>query len=232
MEGTDFDPPWQRSEMGTEEQTADGGGTATASDSLTITDNRTGKTYEVPIEDGTIRATASADQGRRGRLRPHVLRPGVHEHGLVPSAITFIDGERASFATAATRSSSWPRSATYLEVAYLLIHGELPTQAAARRVDARHHASTPSSTRTSRASCDGFRYDAHPMGMLLAHRGGALHVLPGRQAHPRPRDRAPADEPPDRQDADPRRVRLPPHAWGCRTSIPTTSSATPATSSP
>ena len=44
--------------MGTEEQTENGGGVATASDTLTITDNRTGKTYEVPVEDGTIRATA------------------------------------------------------------------------------------------------------------------------------------------------------------------------------
>ena len=46
--------------MGTEEQTENGGGVATASDSLTITDNRTGKSYEVPIEDGTVRATAVA----------------------------------------------------------------------------------------------------------------------------------------------------------------------------
>ena len=44
--------------MGTEEQTTNGGGVATASDTLTITDNRTGKTYEVPVEDGTVRAMA------------------------------------------------------------------------------------------------------------------------------------------------------------------------------
>ena len=47
--------------MGTEEQTENGGGVATANDTLTITDNRTGKTYEVPVEDGTIRATALRD---------------------------------------------------------------------------------------------------------------------------------------------------------------------------
>ena len=47
--------------MGTEEQTSDGGGVATASDSLTITDNRTGKTYDVPVADGTVRATALRD---------------------------------------------------------------------------------------------------------------------------------------------------------------------------
>ena len=47
--------------MGTEEQSETGGGVATASDSLTITDNRTGKSYEVPIEDGTVRATALRD---------------------------------------------------------------------------------------------------------------------------------------------------------------------------
>ena len=60
--------------MGTEEQTENGGGVATANDTLTITDNRTGKTYEVPVEDGTIRATALAGhQGQRERLRGHVL---------------------------------------------------------------------------------------------------------------------------------------------------------------
>ena len=47
--------------MGTEEQTANGGGVATAAETLTITDNRTGRTYEVPIEDGTIRALALRD---------------------------------------------------------------------------------------------------------------------------------------------------------------------------
>src|SRR3954466_2615102 len=47
--------------MGTEEQSTNGGGVATASDTLTITDNRTGKTYEVPVEDGTVRATALRD---------------------------------------------------------------------------------------------------------------------------------------------------------------------------
>ena len=60
--------------MGTEEQTENGGGVATASDSLTITDNRTGKTYEVPIEDGTVRATGvTRHQGQRERLRGHVV---------------------------------------------------------------------------------------------------------------------------------------------------------------
>ena len=47
--------------MGTEEETTNGGGVATASDTLTITDNRTGETYEVPVEDGTVRAMALRD---------------------------------------------------------------------------------------------------------------------------------------------------------------------------
>ena len=71
--------------MATEEQSTNGGGVATASDTLTVTDNRTGKTYEIPIEDGTIRAPALREiKVVRRRLRPDDLRPGVHEHRVVP----------------------------------------------------------------------------------------------------------------------------------------------------
>ena len=64
--------------MGTEEQTISGDGVATASDSLTITDNRTGRTYEVPIEDGTIRALAlgAAHAIARDGDWPACLTPG------------------------------------------------------------------------------------------------------------------------------------------------------------
>ena len=81
--------------MGTEEQTSNGGGVATAAETLSITDNRTGETYEVPIEDGTVRAMALRD-----------IKVGEDDFGLMTydpaytntascrSAVTFIDGDK------------------------------------------------------------------------------------------------------------------------------------------
>ena len=100
------DPP--RSTMATQEQSSGDGGVATATDSLTITDNRTGRTYDVPDRGRhDPRHRAARHQGRRRRLRPHVLRPGVPEHRVVslrrsPTSTA----TRGSSSTAATRSSS------------------------------------------------------------------------------------------------------------------------------
>ena len=98
--------------MGTEEQTSNGGGVATAADSLTITDNRTGRTYEVPIEDGTIRATALRD-----------IKVGEDDFGVMSYDPAFMNTAscrsrghvhrrraRRSCGTAAIRSSSSPSS--------------------------------------------------------------------------------------------------------------------------
>src|SRR3954447_26814923 len=108
--------------MGTEEQSTYGGGTATASDSLTITDNRTGRTYEVPVEDGTIRATALRD-----------IKVGDDDFGVMSydpafmntascrSAITFLDGEAGVLEYRGYPIEQLAEHSTYLEVAYLLI---------------------------------------------------------------------------------------------------------------
>src|SRR3954469_3421034 len=112
--------------MGTEEQSTNGGGVATASDSLTITDNRTGRTYEVPIEDGTIRATALRD-----------IKVGEDDFGVMSydpasmtapccrSALSFLDGEAGVLEYRGYPIEQLAEHSTYLEVAYLLIHGEL-----------------------------------------------------------------------------------------------------------
>ena len=111
-------------------------------DTLTITDNRTGKTYELPIEDGTIRAMDLRQikvDGRR--LRADDLRPGVHEHGVVQEPRSRSStATRASCGTAAIPIEQLAEQSTYLEIAYLLINGELPDAGRSRRVGARHHA--------------------------------------------------------------------------------------------
>src|SRR3954466_7571283 len=116
--------------MGTEEQRSDGGGVATAADTLTITDNRTGQTYEVPIEDGTVRVMAlrdiKVDQDDFGLL---TYDPAYTNTASCRSAITYIDGDQGILEYRGSPIEQLAEQSTYLEVAYLLIHGELPTQA-------------------------------------------------------------------------------------------------------
>src|SRR3954452_21673829 len=114
--------------MGTEEQSTNDGGVATAADTLTVTDNRTGKTYEIPIEDGTIRALALRD-----------VKVGDDDFGLMTydpafmntascrSAVTYLDGDQGVLEYRGYPIEQLAEQSSYLEVAYLLIHGELPT---------------------------------------------------------------------------------------------------------
>ena len=80
--------------MGTEEEKTDGSGVATAADTLSVTDNRTGRSYEIPIEDGTIRATAlrdiKVDDGDFGLM---TYDPAFMNTASCRSAVTFLDGE-------------------------------------------------------------------------------------------------------------------------------------------
>src|ERR671933_666596 len=116
--------------MGTEEQTTNGGGVATAEDTLTITDNRTGRSYEVPIEDGTIRATAlreiKVSDDDFGLMS---YDPAFMNTAACRSAITYLDGDNGVLEYRGYPIEQLAEQSTYLEVAYLLVHGELPTQA-------------------------------------------------------------------------------------------------------
>src|SRR6201991_1794538 len=164
--------------MGTEEQSTTGGGTATASDSLTITDNRTGKHYEVPIEDGTIRATALRN-----------IKVNKEDFGVMPydqafmntascrSAISYLDGEAGVLEYRGYPIEQLAEHSTYLEVAYLLVHGELPD---AKQLDEWTHRITTHTFvhENVRSFMQGFRYDAHPMGMLLASVGALSTFYP------------------------------------------------------
>jgi len=139
-----------------------------ASDTLTITDNRTGKTYDVPIKEGTIKATD---------LRQ--IKTGDDDFGLMTydpafmntascrSAITFIDGDKGILEYRGYPIEQLAEKSTYLETSYLLLHGELPTeeQLADWTHNITHHTFI---NENLKGVLDAFRYNAHPMGMLIA----------------------------------------------------------------
>jgi citrate synthase len=153
--------------------------TATASsDTLSVTDNRTGQTYEVPILDGTIKA------GEFSRIKVTESDPGlsVYDPGFTNtascrSAITYIDGDLGILEYRGYPIEQLAEKSTYLEVAYLLIHGELPTKT---QYDSWAHEITYHTFvhENVRRFMEGFRYDAHPMGMLLASVGALSTFYP------------------------------------------------------
>jgi citrate synthase len=164
--------------MGTEERATDGGAVATATDTLSITDNRTGQTYEVPIEDGTIRAMAlreiKVDEDDFGLM---AYDPAFTNTASCRSAITYIDGEAGVLQHRGYPIEQLCERSSYLEVAYLLTFGELPTKAQLDRwvYDVTHHTFVHEDIKQF---LQGFRYDAHPMGMLLASVGALSTFYP------------------------------------------------------
>jgi citrate synthase len=155
-------------------------------DTLTVTDNRTGKTYELPVTDGTIRA-ADLRQIRVDDADFGVMSydPAFMNTASCRSAITYIDGDKGILRYRGYPVDQLAEQASYLEVAFLLLNGELPTRQElhdfTRAVTV--HTFVHENVRTF---IDGFRYDAHPMGMLVATVGAlstfypeAKHVLDG-----------------------------------------------------
>ena len=138
------------------------------SDTLTITDNRTGQTYEVPIEEGAIRATAL----RQFKLDPEDFGllsydPAFLATASTRSAITFIDGDRGILRYRGYPIEQLAERSTYLETAYLLVNGELPAEPelAMWTDEITHHTFVHENVKQL---MDGFRYDAHPMGMFVS----------------------------------------------------------------
>src|SRR6266576_3396286 len=155
--------------MGTEEETTNGGGVATASDTLTITDNRTGQTYEVPVEDGTVRAMALRDiKVSEDDFGLMTYDPAYTNTASCRSSITYIDGDKGILHYRGYPIEQLAEQSNYLEVAYLLIHGELPTQDqyAEWVHDITYHTYIHENVR--KRFMEGFHYDAHPMGMLVS----------------------------------------------------------------
>ncbi len=154
------------------------GSAAKTGETLTVRDNRTGQEYEVPILDGAIKA---ADVGK---IRVDEESPGlaVYDPGFVNTAscrssVTFIDGDKGILEYRGYPIEQLAEKSTYLEVAYLLIHGELPTK---EQYDSWVHEITYHTFvhENVRRFMEGFRYDAHPMGMLLASVGALSTFYP------------------------------------------------------
>jgi citrate synthase len=141
---------------------------AMAKDTLSITDNRTGKSYEIPVKDGCIK-TADLRQ----------IRLDANDFGLMGydpaflntancrSAITFIDGDKGILEYRGYPIEQLAEKASYLEVAYLLLNGELPSR---KQLDdfvytVTHHTYVHENIK---GYMDGFRFNAHPMSMLGA----------------------------------------------------------------
>jgi citrate synthase len=137
-------------------------------DSLTITDNRTGQSYTVPVENGTIRA-----------MDLRKIKTGPDDFGLMTydpaftntascrSAITYIDGDKGILRYRGYSIDVLAEHCTYLEVAYLLLFGELPTASELKDwvYEITHHTMLHE---TTKKFMEGFRDNAHPMAMLVS----------------------------------------------------------------
>jgi len=140
----------------------------TRRETLTITDNRTGKQYEIPIKDETIRAidlrAIKVDSSDFGMMS---YDPAFSNTASCISKITYIDGDKGILRYRGYSIEELAEKSTYPETAYLLLHGELPTQSqlADWNYQITHHTFIHESIKKF---LDGFHYDAHPMGMLIS----------------------------------------------------------------
>jgi citrate synthase len=147
-------------------------------DTLTITDNRTGQSYTLPVEDGTIRA-----------MDLRKIKTGPEDFGLMTydpafmntasckSAITYIDGDRGILRYRGYSIDVLAQHCTYLEVAYLLLFGELPNASQLKNWvnDITHHTMLHE---TTKKFMEGFRDNAHPMAMLVSTVAALSTVYP------------------------------------------------------
>ncbi len=149
-----------------------------AKNTLTITDNRTGKQYELPIEDGTIRA-ADLRQIRVSNddFGMMTYDPAFTNTASCKSKITFIDGDKGILRYRGYSIEELAEKSTYLETAYLIVKGELP--------DAKHLAMWEHNVKVHtmvheniKKFMEGFRYDAHPMGMMVGTIGALSTFYP------------------------------------------------------
>jgi citrate synthase len=147
-------------------------------DTLTITDNRNGKSYEIPVQQGTIRAMdlrqIRVTDDEFGMMS---YDPAFMNTASCKSKITFIDGDKGILRYRGYPIEQLSERCSYLEVAYLILHGELPTRA---QLDdwvwnITHHTMIHESIKKF---MDGFRYDAHPMGILVGTVGALSTFYP------------------------------------------------------
>ncbi|MER3447260.1 MAG: citrate (Si)-synthase [Candidatus Dadabacteria bacterium] len=160
-----------------------------AKETLTIIDNRTGKSYEIPISNGTIRAidlrqikVSDDDFGLMS------YDPAFTNTASCKSRITFIDGDKGILMYRGYPIEQLAEKSNYLETAYLILHGELPTKSEYNQWvhDITHHTFIHEKIKKF---MDGFRHDAHPMGMLLGTLGALSTFYPDAKDIFNPRSR-------------------------------------------
>jgi citrate synthase len=147
-------------------------------DTLTITDNRTGRHYDIPIQDGTIRAMDL----RQIKVTPDefgmmTYDPAFTNTAACRSRITFIDGDKGVLMYRGYPIEQLAEHSDFLETAYLILFGELPTGPELERwtSDITHHTMLHENIKKF---LEGFRYDAHPMGMFLSAVGALSTFYP------------------------------------------------------
>ena len=139
-----------------------------AKDTLTLIDNRTGKSYEIPIQNDSIRASdlrqIKVSDGDFGMMS---YDPAFMNPASCARRITFIDGDKGILRYRGYPIEELAEKSSYLETAYLILHGELPTRA---QFDGWAHDITFHTIihENIKKFMDGFHYDAHPMGMLVS----------------------------------------------------------------
>jgi citrate synthase len=155
------------------------GNVATAKDSLTVTDNRTGETYEMEISDGTVKAmdfrSIKVSEDDFGLM---TYDPAFTNTASCRSDITYIDGAAGILEHRGYPIEQLCEDSNFLEVAYLLVHGNLPKQDEYDfwEYSITHHTYVHENLKTM---MEGFRYDAHPMSMLLSTVGALSSFYPG-----------------------------------------------------
>jgi citrate synthase len=151
---------------------------AGGTDTLTVTDNRTGRTYELPVTDGTVRAMdlrqIKVNEDDFGLM---AYDPAYTNTASCRSSITYIDGERGILQHRGYSIEQLCEQSSYLEVAYLLIHGDLPTKSQLEEwvYEITIHTFVHENVKDF---MQGFRYDANPMGMLVASVGALSTFYP------------------------------------------------------
>ncbi|MGH3424492.1 MAG: citrate synthase [Nocardioidaceae bacterium] len=150
--------------------------------SLSVRDNRTGEEYTLPITDGTIKASDLAKVGT-GEENPGIAMydPGFTNTASTRSAVTFIDGEKGILEYRGHPIEQLAEKSNFLEVAYLLIHGHLPNNDEYGQWE--HEITFHTFVHENLKSLmQGFRYDAHPMGMLMSSVGALSTFYPEARA--------------------------------------------------
>jgi len=147
-------------------------------ETLTVVDNRTGRTYELPIQEGTIRAMdlrqIKVEEDDFGLMS---YDPAFKNTASTKSAITYIDGEKGILRYRGYPIQELAENCSYLEVAYLILYGELPTkeQLVEWQTEITHHTLVHENIKQL---IDSFRYNAHPMGMVISILAGLSTFYP------------------------------------------------------